>query len=470
MTNNFYEQYEINPEKLRQMVAQYVGTADDGEIFLENSKSEVISFEDGRVKDASFGNYQGFGLRSVAGELVGYAHSSEISQKAIQKAGDSVRLTAQGYQGVQDVAPMKTNRRYYSDNDPTEIIPFKQKLGILQAMDAYARANEPKLKQFSASIIASRQQILIVRPDGSEYWDVRPLFRINASVVMQDGERKESGSYGYGSRMGFEDALTQTQWQVAVNESLRQARVNMESVAAPAGEMVVVLGPGWPGILLHEAVGHGLEGDFNRKNTSVFSGRIGERVASKGVHVIDDGTIDGRRGSLSIDDEGTKTEKTMLIEDGILKGFMYDRQNARLMGTQSTGNCRRENYASCPMPRMTNTIMLGGHHDPQEILKSVKNGIYAVQFGGGQVDITNGKFVFSCTEAYKIVNGRIDAPLKGATLIGSGPEALKFVSMIGNDLALDKGVGTCGKHGQGVPVGVGQPTIKLDKMLVGGTE
>lgn len=452
------------------MLGEYVGGADDGEIFLEQSKSESLVFDDGRIKDASYGHYQGFGLRAVAGELVGYAHSSEISEQAIQRAGASVALTARGYQGNWGQAPRPTNRRYYKDFDPVEIIPFKEKLALLQAMDSYARANESKLKQFTANIIAVVQNILIIRPDGSEYTDTRPLYRINCSAVLSDGTRRESGSFGYGARAEFENALGEQQWQGAVNAALQQARTNLDSRPAPAGEMVVVLGPGWPGILLHEAVGHGLEGDFNRKETSVFSGRIGERVASKGVTVIDDGTMDGRRGSLSIDDEGTATNRTVLIEDGILRGFMYDRQNARLMGVESTGNCRRENYAACPMPRMTNTYMLAGQHEPEEIISSVKDGIYAVQFGGGQVDITNGKFVFSCTEAYKIKNGKVMEPIKGATLIGSGPEALQYVSMIGNDLAMDKGVGTCGKHGQGVPVGVGQPTIKLDKMLVGGTE
>jgi TldD protein len=340
---------------------------------------------------------------------------------------------------------------------------------MLGQMDLYARSKDPRVKQVSASLSGEWQAIQIIRSIGERTADIRPLVRLNISVVVEQDGRMENGSFGTGGREGFEAFVTQESWQGAIDEALRQALVNLDAIPAPAGEVPIVLGPGWPGILLHEAIGHGLEGDFNRKGTSAFSGLMGERVASKGVTVIDDGTINDRRGSLSIDDEGTPTQSTTLIEDGILVGYLQDRMNSRLMGAKSTGNGRRQSYAHAPIPRMTNTYMMNGNNDPAEIMESVKKGVYAVSFGGGQVDITSGKFVFSCTEAYQIEDGKIGAPLKGATLIGNGPDVLTKVSMIGNDMELDPGIGTCGKEGQGVPVGVGQPTLLIDNMTVGGT-
>ena len=380
-----------------------------------------------------------------------------------------MRAVQGGYSGTYAEAPPRTNVRLYGDDNPLGAPAFEAKVKLLQEIDAYARAKDPRVKQVSASFGATWQVVEIVRADGTTYRDVRPLVRVNVSIVAGSGDRQESGSHGFGGREGYERFLDTGAWHGAVDEALRQALVNLESVPAPAGEMDVVLGPGWPGVMLHEAVGHGLEGDFNRKKTSAFAGLMGQRVAAPGVTVVDDGTIGNRRGSLSIDDEGTPTNRTALIEDGILVGYMQDRQNARLMGMAPTGNGRRESYAHVPMPRMTNTYMLAGQHDPQEIIASVKNGIYAVNFGGGQVEITSGKYVFQCTEAYKIENGKVGAPVKGAMLIGNGPTDLHRISMIGNDFALDSGIGTCGKNGQGVPVGVGQPTLRMDRITVGGT-
>jgi TldD protein len=457
----------------RQAVQNTIDTAltgaDDGELYLEYATSESFAFDDGRLKAASFDTSQGFGLRAVAGEATGYAHASDISEDAIARAAETVRAVSKGYSGTLAGAPARSNIKLYTDIDPLETAAFEKKVALLEQMNAYARGRDPRVRQVSASLSGEWQRIEIIRAGGENYSDIRPLVRLNVSVVVEQNGRQESGSFGGGGRGGYEVYLDPDYWQAAVDEALRQALVNLDSIPAPAGEMTVVLGPGWPGILLHEAIGHGLEGDFNRKKTSAFAGLLGERVAAPGVTVVDDGTIDGRRGSLSIDDEGTPTSRTVLIEDGILKGYMQDRQNARLMGVAPTGNGRRQSYASSVMPRMTNTYMLAGDKEPGEILSSVKKGIYATNFGGGQVDITNGKFVFSCTEAYLIENGRLGAPIKGATLIGSGPEALTRVSMIGNDLKLDTGVGTCGKNGQSVPVGVGQPTLRLDGLTVGGT-
>jgi TldD protein len=457
----------------RQAVQNTIDTAlkgaDDGELYLEYATSESFAFDDGRLKAASFDTSQGFGLRAVAGEATGYAHASDISEDAIARAAETVRAVSKGYSGTVAGAPARSNIKLYTDIDPLETAAFEKKVALLEQMNAYARGRDPRVRQVSASLSGEWQRIEIIRAGGESYSDIRPLVRLNVSVVVEQNGRQESGSFGGGGRGGYEAYLDPDYWQAAVDEALRQALVNLDSIPAPAGEMTVVLGPGWPGILLHEAIGHGLEGDFNRKKTSTFAGLLGERVAAPGVTVVDDGTIDGRRGSLSIDDEGTPTSRTVLIEDGILKGYMQDRQNARLMGVAPTGNGRRQSYASSVMPRMTNTYMLAGDKEPGEILSSVKKGIYATNFGGGQVDITNGKFVFSCTEAYLIENGRLGAPIKGATLIGSGPEALTRVSMIGNDLKLDTGVGTCGKNGQSVPVGVGQPTLRLDGLTVGGT-
>jgi TldD protein len=405
----------------------------------------------------------------VAGEATGYAHASDISEDAIARAANTVRAVAQGYSGTAAAAPSRSNVKLYTDIDPLETAGFEKKVKLLEEMNAYARARDGRVRQVSASLSGEWQRIEILRAGGEQYTDIRPLVRLNVSVVVEENGRQESGVFGGGGRSGYETYLEPGYWQAAIDEALRQALVNLTSIPAPAGEMTVVLGPGWPGILLHEAIGHGLEGDFNRKKTSAFAGLLGERVAAPGVTVVDDGTLDGRRGSLSIDDEGTPTNRTVLIEDGVLVGYMQDRQNARLMKMRPTGNGRRESYGHVPMPRMTNTYMLAGGLDPAEIITSVKDGIYAVSFGGGQVDITSGKYVFQCTEAYRIENGKVGAPVKGAMLIGNGPTDLNRITMIGNDLALDHGIGTCGKNGQGVPVGVGQPTLRMERITVGGT-
>src|SRR5450755_2993793 len=442
--------------------------ADDGELFLEYRQSEGLMFDNGRLKQATYDTAQGFGLRAVKNEAVGYAHASDVSEAALARAVEAVRAVKGGHSGKYAEAPGRTNRKLYGDDNPLGAQAFEAKVKLLETMDAYARAKDPRVRQVTASIAATWQVVEILRADGETYRDIRPLVRLNVNVVTGDGDRQESGSYGVGGREGYERFIAAQSWQSAVDEAVRQSLVNLDAVAAPAGEMDVVLGNGWPGVMLHEAVGHGLEGDFNRKKTSAFAGLMGQQVAAKGVTVIDDGTIAARRGSLSIDDEGTPTNRTVLIEDGILVGYMQDRQNARLMNMKPTGNGRRESHAHVPMPRMTNTYMLAGQRDPAEILASVKNGIYAVNFGGGQVDITSGKYVFQVTEAYRIENGKLGAPLKGAMLIGNGPTDLKRVSMIGNNLQLDTGIGTCGKNGQGVPVGVGQPTLLMEKITVGG--
>ena len=459
----------LDPAKAQALLAHGLSGADDGELFVEYRQSEMLVFDNGRLKQATYNTSQGFGLRAVKGEAVGYAHASDISEAALKRAADAVRAVGSGYSGSYAAPPPRTNVRLYGDENPLDVPDFAAKVGLLQEVDAYARAKDPRVKQVSVSLGASWQVVELLRADGGIYRDVRPMVRVNVSIVAGSGDRQETGGHGYGGREGFARFIEVTSWREATDEAVRQAVVNLESVPAPAGEMDVVLGPGWPGIMLHEAVGHGLEGDFNRKKTSAFSGLLGQRVASPGVTVVDDGTIASRRGSLSIDDEGTPTNRTVLIEDGILVGYMQDRQNARLMGMAPTGNGRRESYAHVPMPRMTNTYMLAGSCDPREILASVKNGIYAVNFGGGQVDITSGKYVFQCTEAYLIKEGKLGAPVKGAMLIGNGPTDLHKVSMIGNDLSLDTGIGTCGKNGQGVPVGVGQPTLRMDQITVGGT-
>jgi TldD protein len=465
----FFDKAGLDNASVTRMVGDALQGADDGELFLEYRQSESISLDDGRIKSATFDTVQGFGLRAVSGEATGYAHASELSEPALLRASDTVKAVRQGKGGVLDVAPVGTNRALYTDANPLSLIPFETKVALLEKIDAYARAKDPAVVQVMASLLGSWQAVRIMRADGHFASDIRPMVRINVSIMVARGERQETGSYGMGGRVTYDGLIGDTAWQGAVDEALRQALVNLESVAAPAGDMTVVLGPGWPGVLLHEAIGHGLEGDFNRKGTSAFSGRIGERVASPGVTVVDDGTMPDRRGSISIDDEGTASSRTVLIEDGILKGYIFDRLNARLMGTRPTGNGRRQSYGSQPMPRMTNTFMLAGDKPAEEIIASVKNGLYAVNFGGGQVDITSGKFVFSATEAYLIEDGKIGPAVKGATLIGNGPDVLTRVSMVGNDLALDDGVGTCGKDGQSVPVGVGQPTLRIDGLTVGGT-
>ena len=466
----FFNRAGLNKTRVEGIIGESLGNADDGELFLEYQQSENFVFDDGQLKNANFDTSQGFGLRAVAGEMSGYAHASELSEEALLRAGDTIKAVQVGYDGTMAQGPAQTNQSLYMEDNPLNQTPFETKVRLLSGMDAYARGLDERIRQFSASLSGSWQAVQIIRADGSRAADIRPLVRLNVSCIVGDGERLEAGSYGTGGRETYESYINSDTWQMAVEEALRQAIVNLGSVSAPAGEMPVVLGPGWPAILLHEAIGHGLEGDFNRKKTSAFSELVGERVAAPGVTVVDDGTIENRRGSLTVDDEGTPTQRTVLIEDGVLTGYMQDRMNARLMGNHATGNGRRESYAHIPMPRMTNTVMEDGNYDPEEIIKSVKKGLYAVNFGGGQVDITSGKFVFTCTEAYQVENGKIGAAVKGATLIGNGPDALTKVSLIGNDMALDPGVGTCGKDGQSVPVGVGQPTILLDELTVGGTE
>ena len=443
--------------------------ADDGELFLERRRSEAIVLDDGRIKTASYDASEGFGLRAVKGDVAGYAHSTEISEHALRRASETARLAVGDGGGTLADAPKGTNRRLYSDADPMADATFPVKIDLLKEIDAYARGLDRRVVQVSATLSAGLQEVEILRPEGLRLSDIRPMARLNVSVIVEQGGRRESGGMGGGGRFGLAALMDRARWQPMVQEALRIALVNLDAVAAPAGVMDVVLGPGWPGILLHEAIGHGLEGDFNRKQTSAFSGLMGQRIAAPGVTVLDDSTIPDRRGSISVDDEGTPSGKNVLIEDGILVGYMQDRQNARLMGVAPTGNGRRESFAHIPMPRMTNTYMLAGQDDPAAILAGLKDGIYAVGFGGGQVDITNGKFVFSCTEAYRVQDGKVGAPVKGATLIGDGATALKGIRAIGNDLALDPGIGNCGKAGQWVPVGVGQPTLMIGGLTVGGS-
>jgi TldD protein len=459
----------LDRHRLAKIISRGLDGADDGELFLEYRQAEALAFDNGRLKQATYDTSQGFGLRAVKDEAVGYAHASDVSEAAIERAADAVRAVKGGYSGAYAAPPPRSNIKLYNDDSPLTSPSFEDKARLLQTIDAYARAKDPRVRQVTASLAASWQAVEILRGDGEAYRDVRPMVRVSVSVVVGDGDRQETGSDGYGGREGYDRFIATEAWQGAVDNAVRQALINLQAVPAPAGEMDVVLGPGWPGVMLHEAVGHGLEGDFNRKQTSAFTGLMGQRVAAKGVTVVDDGTIAQRRGSLSIDDEGTPSNRTLLIEDGILVGYVQDRQNARLMSMKPTGNGRRESFAHVPMPRMTNTYMLAGTHEPGEIIASVKNGIYASYFGGGQVDITSGKYVFQCTEAYRIENGKLGAPIKGAMLIGNGPTDLHRVSMIGNDLRLDNGIGTCGKNGQGVPVGVGQPTLRIDRITVGGT-
>ncbi len=465
----FYSGGELDQNRTEEVVRFALQGSDDGELFLEYRQTENLVFDDGRLRTATFDVAQGFGLRAVAGEATGYAHATSFDEDSLRLAGETVHTVVTGREGTVALPPPRTNTALYSSENPLAAVPFSEKVGVLAAIDAYARGRDERVRQVSVSLAGDWRVVQIVRPNADRVADIRPLVRLNVSIVVERNGRQETGSYGTGGRVDFATYLRPETWRFAADEALRQALVNLDSVDTPAGEMTVVLGPGWPGILLHEAIGHGLEGDFHRKKTSAFAGRIGERIGAKGVSIVDDGTLPSRRGSLSVDDEGTPSQCTTLIEDGILVGLMQDRQNSRLMAGHSTGNGRRQSFAHRPMPRMTNTYMLAGEHDPAEILASVDRGLYAVAFGGGQVDITSGKFVFSCTEAYKIEQGKIGAPVKGATLIGDGPTVLNRVSMIGNDLQLDPGIGTCGKDGQGVPVGVGQPTLRIDSLTVGGT-
>jgi TldD protein len=470
MNTDLLSLFDADEATVQAVLRETLKGADDGELFIEHAQAESLSFDNGRLKGGSFNTDQGFGLRAVAGDAVGYAHSGEMSLSALKRAADAAGAVTRGYSGDYAAAPQGTNRQFYSSDNPIGAPTFEEKVALLTEIDAYLRAKDPKVRQVTASVAASWQVVNILRADGHRVSDVRPMTRINISVVVGDGDRQETGSFGTGGRTTFDAFLTQESWHAGADEALRQALVNLEAVEAPAGTMDVVLANGWPGVMLHEAVGHGLEGDFNRKKTSAFAGLMGEQVAAKGVTVVDDGTIDNRRGSITIDDEGTPSAYNVLIEDGKLVGYMQDRQNARLMGMKATGNGRRQGYAYRPMPRMTNTYMLSGDKTPGEIIASVKNGIYAVSFGGGQVDITSGKFVFGCTEAYIIENGKVTAPVKGAMLIGNGPDAMRRVSMIGNDTKLDTGIGNCGKAGQWVPVGVGQPHLRMDQITVGGTK
>ncbi len=470
MQSSLLDRFDISQEAIRKLVAEAISGSDDGELFLEEREGEALVFDNGRLKTANFNTDLGFGLRAVAGEATGYAHASELSEAALRRAVDAVSSVKAGYSGTLSAAPAGTNLRLYGDENPITSPGFGEKAQLLQEIDGWLRVKDPRVRQVSASLAASWQHVEILRADGHLVRDIRPLVRMNISVVVGDGDRQETGSYGMGGRKAFGEFLAEGSWRHAAEEALRQALVNLDAVPAPAGTFDIVLASGWPGVMLHEAVGHGLEGDFNRKKTSAFSGLMGQQVAAKGVTVVDDGTIVERRGSLTIDDEGTPSGRNVLIEDGKLVGYMQDRQNARLMGMRPTGNGRRESYAHEPMPRMTNTYMTAGDKTPEEIIASVKKGIYAVSFGGGQVDITSGKFVFGCTEAYMIEDGKVSRPIKGAMLIGNGPDAMHRVSMVGNDMKLDTGIGMCGKAGQGVPVGVGQPHLRMDRMTVGGTQ
>ena len=443
---------------------------DAADLYFQHSRSESWVLEDGIVKDGNHSIEQGVGVRALSGEKTGFAYSDEIVLPALLEAAGSARAIAQaGSNGTGKPLAIATGRGLYPAIDPIETLSSEAKIALLREIDAFARAQDPRVQQVIVSISASLETVLFAGSDGTLAADVRPLVRLNVQVIAEQNGRRESGNAGGGGRYGFQELLENGRAHGYAREAVRVALVNLESVDAPAGNMTVVLGPGWPGVLLHEAIGHGFEGDFNRKGTSAFAGMMGEKVAAPGVTVVDDGTLAGRRGSLSIDDEGTPTNCTVLVENGVMKGYMQDKLNARLMGMAPTGNGRRESFAHLPMPRMTNTYMLPGERDPGEIIASVKKGLYAVNFGGGQVDITNGKFTFSASEAYLIEDGKVTRPVKNATLIGSGPEVLTRVSMIGNDLKLDEGVGVCGKDGQSVPVGVGQPTLKIDRMTVGGT-
>ncbi len=467
----FFKSNPLAKDKAEALTKTALSGMDDGELYLEHSRTENLVFDDGVLKSASTNLEQGFGLRAVKGEMVGYAHASDISEKALARAVETVKAADYGQKNASVMrAPAPTNRKLYDDINPLDEVPFSQKIEVLQKIDAYLREKDARVKQVSVSLSANWQAIKIIRADGMQVEDIRPLVRLNVSVVVQENGRMESGSSGAGARTGYGNYLNEHHWKQEADIALKRALTNLESIPAPAGVLPVVLGSGWCGVLLHEAVGHGLEGDFNRKGTSAFAGLMGKQVAAKGVTVVDDGTMNQRRGSLTIDDEGTPTQKTTLIEDGILVGYLQDRLNARLMNVKPTGNGRRESFAYAPMPRMTNTYMEAGSAAPSDIIASVKRGIYATYFGGGQVDITSGKFVFSAAEAYMIEDGKITSPVKGATLIGNGPECLKHVRAIGNDMALDSGIGTCGKAGQSVPVGVGQPSMLIDGITIGGTQ
>lgn len=470
MSQNLFSPFEQNLDKANALstLKRVTDGADDGELYLERSRSEALVYDDQSLKQASYDASEGFGLRSVRGEATGYAHSTEVSEAALRRAEDIVALASKSGGGILADAPTRSNQHLYDPINPMMDVPFAAKVDLLKEINDFARALDPRVVQVSVSLSAGCKEVTILRPNGEIYEDTRPMCNLNVSVIVEQDGRRESGYSGGGGRFDLTRLIAFDAWQAKVREALRIALVNLEAVPAPAGTMDVVLGPGWPGILLHEAIGHGLEGDFNRKGSSAFAGLMGQKIAAPEVTVLDDGTLPERRGSINIDDEGTPSGKNTLVEEGVLVGYMQDRQNARLMGVKPTGNGRRQSFAHVPMPRMTNTYMLGGKSDPKDILADLADGIYAVGFGGGQVDITNGKFVFSCTEAYRVKNGKVGAPIKGATLIGDGATALKKIRAVGNDMALDPGMGNCGKQGQWVPVGVGQPTLMIGGLTVGG--
>ena len=462
----------LDHNDLVKVLDHLMGSAvDSGDLYFQHATREAWSLEDGLVRNATHSVEQGVGIRAISGEKTGFAYADEIVLPSLLQASSAARAIArQGATGTVQAWNRKEPRALYLPDDPTQTLSADEKVDLLRQVDTYARSLDPRVSQVMVSLAGSHDTILVAAADGSLAADVRPLVRLSVTVIAEHKGRREQGNDGGGGRFDYAELVRDNGWQKFADEAVRQALVNLDAEDAPAGTMTVVLGPGWPGVLLHEAVGHGLEGDFNRKGTSAFSGRIGEQVAAKGVTIVDDGTLEARRGSLTIDDEGTPTENTVLIEDGILKTYMQDKMNAGLMNMPATGNGRRESFAHLPMPRMTNTYMLPGEHDPEEIIASVEKGLYAVNFAGGQVDITSGRFVFSASEAYLIENGKVTRPVRGATLIGNGPDAMTRVSMIGNDLKLDAGIGVCGKDGQSVPVGVGQPTLRLDELTVGGTD
>ncbi|MGK2924336.1 MAG: metalloprotease TldD [Lysobacterales bacterium] len=462
----------LDQRQLERVLGELMGPAvDSGDLYFQTLTHESWVLEDGLVRSGAHAMEQGVGIRAVSGDKTGFAYADEIVLPSLLQASGAARAIArEGSQGRVQAWKSRRPRPLYSTEDPMAALDAAAKVDLLRQVDAYARSRDPRVSQVIVNLAATFETILVAATDGTLAADVRPLVRLNVSVIAEQGGRREQGSDGGGGRFGYAELLEGDVWRGMADEAVRQALVNLEAVAAPAGTMTVVLGPGWPGVLLHEAVGHGLEGDFNRKGTSAFSGRLNERVAADCVTVVDDGTIERRRGSLTIDDEGTPTQRNVLIEDGVLRAYMQDKLNAGLMNTAPTGNGRRESFAHLPMPRMTNTFMLPGAHDAGEIIASVERGLYAVNFAGGQVDITSGRFVFSASEAYLIEKGKVTRPVKGATLIGNGPDVMTRVSMVGNDLRLDAGIGVCGKDGQSVPVGVGQPTLRIDGLTVGGTD
>ena len=467
--SNFFKNSDLSRNEAENIISETLNKCDDGELYLENSKSESIVLDDNKIKNSSYNSDLGFGFRAVSGEVVAYSHSNEISKNSLKQSSENLKSTLKSVKGIYNHSIPKSNKKYYENINPIEQKSLNEKIEILNNVNKYLRSKNNNVKQVTANFSGEQKSIEIIRSAGEVLSDVRPLIRFNVSVMLEKNGRKETGVYGIGGRQSYDYYLKENNWKNVCDEALRIASVNLDSKPAPAGEMKVVLGPGWPAILIHEAIGHGLEGDFNRKGSSFYSGKIGQQVASKGVTVVDDGTLVDRRGSLNIDDEGHASQRNVLIEDGTLAGYMQDKLNARLMGVVATGNGRRESYAHLPMPRMTNTFMEPGDATQADMVESVDRGIFAVNFGGGQVDITSGQFVFAASEAYLIENGKVTAPVKGATLIGHGPHVMSAISMIGDDLALDSGIGICGKNGQSVPVGVGQPSLKIDRLTVGGT-